>query len=354
MLMEDADGRIERIAMKKNLWLLALAVCCVPTLGLADSDQGEAEARRDEQNSADFAAFSSRRQTAPRGRRENNWRYRNENGRWWYWSSDNRWSYWNGTHWTPFTGREQGLTPPRAIAGQGGIAADGQGVAPGEGANIEAPLGRQGTRGGAAPLAGAAGPLAGAAGQDFGTWFNAYRSFQTGAGPLRTAEQGGVEMGTADITAEAPATEVFEYGGIPSRQVRRPSPIGRTMKGSGSWFSSGSPFGIKFGYGSGFGYGGYGFDNPYGYGSRSGSGGAYGYGFGPFGSVGGQTGERLSALISGGAEPALIGPEAPGIGAPSRLEQAVGGQYGRAGAGVRKLGAGAGGGSGSGSGGAGD
>lgn len=331
--------------MRKNLRVLAWSLFLGPSLCFAETDEGAARTSYEEvSNQTKPAAMSSRRgQAAPRGRRENNWRYRNENGRWWYWGADNHWSYWNGSRWTAYTGREQGLTPPRGIGGAGG-AQGGAGA-------VEAPLGQlplgQGGRAGAAPIGGAAG-------QDFSTWFNAYRGFQTGAGALRTAEQGGVEMGTAEITAEAPATEVFEYGGIPSRQVRRPSPIGRTMKGSGAWFSSGSPFGIKFGYGSGYGYGGYGFDNPYGYGSRSGGGGAYGYGFGPFGSVGGQTGERLSSLISGGTEPALIGPEAPGMGAPSRLESAVGGQYGKAGAGVRKLGAGAGGGSGSGSGGAGD
>lgn len=333
--------------MKKTLCLLALAACLGPRYSFAESDEAAAPTSYTETESSTGFAVSSRRQAAPRGRPENNWRYRNENGRWWYWSPENRWSYWNGSRWTPFTGRERGLTPPRAIAGQGGAAGE-QAIEGGE--NVEAPLGQL-------PLGqggGAGRGRVGVGGQDFNTWFGAYRGFQTGAAALRTAEQGGVEMGTSEITAEAPATEVFEFGGIPGRQVRRPSPIGRTMKGSGAWFSSGSPFGIKFGYGSGFGYGGYGFDNPYGYGSRSGGGGAYGYGFGPFGSVGGQTGERLSALISGGAEPALIGPEAPGIGAPSRLEQAVGGQYGKAGAGVRKLGGGAGGGSGSGSGGAGD
>ncbi|HEX7447469.1 MAG TPA: hypothetical protein VF306_07985 [Pirellulales bacterium] len=340
--------------MKTHVCLLALAVCWGPTFCLAGSDEpADSAAGGTATNRAAFAAVSSRRQAAPSGRPENNWRYRNENGRWWYWSSDNRWSYFNGSRWTPYTGRERGLTPPRALAGQGGAGQDGA-VGQEGGVNGEAPLGRapfgRGMQGGRASGL----PTGGVGGQDFGTWFNAYRGFQTGSGALRTAEQGGVEMGTADISAEAPATEVFEFGGIPGRQVRRPSPIGRTMKGSGAWFSSGSPFGIKFGYGSGFGYGGYGFDNPYGYGSRSGGGGAYGYGFGPFGSVGGQTGERLSSLISGGAEPSLIGPEPPGMGAPSRLESAVGGQYGKAGAGVRKLGAGAGGGIGSGSGGAGD
>jgi hypothetical protein len=169
--------------------------------------------------------------------------------------------------------------------------------------------------------------------------FNHYRDFKTGRPALQTAEQGAVEMGTGEITAEAPASQVYEYGGIPGRQVRRQRPVmSGAISGGGAWFSSGSPSGIKYGYGSGYGYGGYGFDNAYGYGSRSGSGGAYGYGFAAFGSVGGQTGERLSSLITGGAEPRLIGPEPPGIGAPSKLESAVGGTVGRAGQGSRTLG----------------
>src|SRR5487761_1409228 len=207
--------------MKKNLCLLALSACLGPTLCWAEADEGAARTSYEEASSPPgMAVTSSRRgQAAPRGRRENNWRYRNENGRWWYWSADNRWSYWNGSRWTPFTGRERGLTPPRAIAGQGGAGP----AAPRDGAAAEAPLGQlplgpgmQGRRAGAAPLGGPAG-------QDFSGWFNAYRTFQTGAAPLRTAEQGGVEMGTAEITAEASATEVFEYGGIPRRQLRRPS-----------------------------------------------------------------------------------------------------------------------------------
>ncbi|HET6880316.1 MAG TPA: hypothetical protein VFI31_09185 [Pirellulales bacterium] len=181
----------------------------------------------------------------------------------------------------------------------------------------------------------------------FNSWFNAYRGFQGGRGQLRTAESGEAELATGEITAEAAeagnAADVMEYGALPARQVRRNRPgVGQSISGGGAWFSNGSPFGIKYGYGSGFGYGGYGFANPYGYGSRSGSGGAYGYGFGPFGSVGGQTGERISGLISGGGgvEPGrLIGPEPAGIGAPAQIERgAVGGYYGRSGAGARRLG----------------
>ncbi|HEX5447012.1 MAG TPA: hypothetical protein VFW87_24570, partial [Pirellulales bacterium] len=269
--------------MKTRICLLILAVCLGPTLCLAAPEEAAVGAGGDASaKPTALAAMSSRRQAGPRGRPENNWRYRNENGRWWYWSTDNRWSYWNGSRWTPYSGRERGISPPRALAGQDGAAQGGGAVGPDGSATGEAPLGRapfgRGMQGGQAGGL----PLGATAGQDFGAWFNAYRGFQTGAGALRTAEQGGVEMGTADISAEATAAEVFEFGGIPGRQVRRPSPIGRTMKGSGAWFSSGSPFGIKHGYGSGFGYGGYGFDNPYGYGSRTGSGGAYGYGFGPF------------------------------------------------------------------------
>lgn len=174
----------------------------------------------------------------------------------------------------------------------------------------------------------------------FDTWFNAYRAFPTGRAPLQTAEAGQVEMGTSEI-AEGQAAETFEMGGIPRSQARGTrAGVGRARSAGGSWFNAGSPFGIRYGYGSGYGYGGYGFNNPYGYGSRSGTGGAFGYGFGEFGSVGGQTGERLSSLISGPVEEGgrLIGSEAPGIGAPARLETAVGGTYGKAGAGARKLG----------------
>lgn len=190
----------------------------------------------------------------------------------------------------------------------------------------------------------------------FDGWFNSYRGFQSGRASLRTAESGQAEMATSEITAGQP-TEGFEVGGIPGRQVsRQRAGVGRSLSGSGAWFNAGSPFGIRYGYGSGYGFGGYGFDNPYGYGSRTGSGGAYGFGFGPFGSVGGQTGERLSSLISGPVEEGgrLIGPEPPGMGAPQRLETAQGGSYGRAGSGARRLGGSASGGSGSGSGGAGD
>ncbi|HVX12202.1 MAG TPA: hypothetical protein VHC22_13560 [Pirellulales bacterium] len=191
-----------------------------------------------------------------------------------------------------------------------------------------------------------ASPMGGPMASDgFNSWFNAYRGFQSSRGRLRTAEGGGVEMATGEITtetAETPGAEDF-VGGIPSSQARGRRPgMGRAMSSGGAWFNAGSPFGIKYGYGSGYGYGGYGFDNPYGYGSRSGSGGAYSYGFGPFGSVGGQTGERLSSLISSGAgvEPGrLISPEPGSIGAPGQIERgAVGGTFGRAGAGSRPLG----------------
>jgi len=174
----------------------------------------------------------------------------------------------------------------------------------------------------------------------FNRWFDAYRNFSTGRARLQTAEAGQVEMATGEI-AQGEAAEAFEMGGIPGAQARqRRAGVGRAVSGSGAWFNAGSPFGIKYGYGSGYGYGGYGFNNPYGYGSRSGGGGAYGFGFAEFGAVGGQTGERLSALISGPIEERgrLIGPEAPGIGAPARLETAVGGTYGKAGSGTRRLG----------------
>lgn len=240
---------------------------------------------------------------------ESNWRYRRQNGRWWYWTDDNRWVQWNGSRWVAPT---KSATAPGALA-------DTQAAAEGEGA------------------AGAGRDFAES--PSFKSWFNAYRNFETGRPALQTAEQGGVEMATGEITADMPAEEVFEYGGIPRRQARRERPVtSGAIRGGGAWFNAGSPTGIKYGYGSGYGYGGYGFDNPYGYGSRSGSGGAYGYGFGAFGSVGGQTGERLSSLITGGAEPRLIGPEPPGIGAPAKLEATVGGTVSRAGLGARTLG----------------
>jgi hypothetical protein len=211
------------------------------------------------------------------------------------------------------------------------------------------------SRQGAAPLPSGvpqgapAGPAMGGpmAADRFNSWFNAYRGFQGGRARLGTAESGDVELATGELTAEVAeageATDVMEFGALPRGQVRTRRPgVGRSISSGGAWFSSGSPFGIKFGYGSGFGYGGYGFDNPYGYGSRTGGGGAYGYGFGPFGSVGGQTGERLSGLISGGGgvEPGrLISSEPGAIGAPGQLERgAVGGTFGRSGAGARRLG----------------
>jgi hypothetical protein len=174
----------------------------------------------------------------------------------------------------------------------------------------------------------------------FNRWFDAYRNFSTGRGRLQTAEAGQVELGTTAIS-EGEAAEAFETGGIPGSQARQRRPgVGRAISGTGAWFNGGSPFGIKYGYGSGYGYGGYGFDNPYGYGPRTGGGGAYSFGFAPYGSVGGQTGERLSSLVSGPLEEGgrLIGPEPASLGAPSRLETAVGGSTGRAGAGALQLG----------------
>jgi hypothetical protein len=243
-------------------------------------------------------------------------RYRYHNGRWWY--LDRR----GQRHW--HDGRRWVLQQSRSPSG-GGIGGQAQTAPAAEAGEAPAAPGRS-----QMPVAS----------PQFNTWFNAYRGFQTGRAQLQTAEAGQVELATSEIT-EAEATEVFEVGGIPRRQARqRRAGVGRTLSGGGAWFNAGSPFGIRYGYGSGFGYGGYGFDNPYGYGSRTGSGGAYGYGFGDYGSVGGQTGERLSSLISGPAEEGgrLVGPEPPGIGAPARLETAVGGTYGKAGAGVRKLG----------------
>lgn len=232
---------------------------------------------------------------------DDNWRYLRLHGRWWYWTDEKRWVVWDGGEWVAPS------TPSRGPGALAATQATGRGIAEPD---------------------------------NFRTWFDAYRNFKTGQPSLETAEGGGVEMGTGEITEAPSATEVFEFGGIPGRQThwRRRAAMSGAIRSGGSWFSAGSPFGIKYGYGSGYGYGGYGFANPYGYGNRSGSGGSYGYGFGAFGSVGGQTGERLSSLITGGAEGGLIGPEPPSIGAPTQLESTVGGTAGRAGAGARSLG----------------
>jgi hypothetical protein len=278
-------------------------------------EQAEADAQAT-QDSQENRASNGQLATAAlgdqrKGAAESRYQYRN--GRWWYLDRRNQWHWWNNSRWVPQ---------------QTGAAARGDAEA--------IPTGQD--KADRAPVDQTRPPFASSR---FDTWFNAYRGFPTGRAQLQTAEAGQVEMGTSDIT-EVEAAEAFEVGGIPRRQARRPrAGVGRTLSGGGSWFNAGSPFGIRYGYGSGFGYGGYGFDNPYGYGSRTGSGGAYGYGFGDYGSVGGQTGERLSSLISGTIEEGgrLVGPEPPGIGAPQRLETAVGGSYGKAGAGVRKLGA---------------
>jgi hypothetical protein len=258
-----------------------------------------------------FVTDESLTPSTPQANKGGQDRYRFHNGRWWYQTDGGQWLWRDGSRWVPHQ-------PVKMTAYQAQAAAPGA----------------------AAPQSGVTGqPLAS---QGFNSWFNAYRGFQTGRGALRTAESGQVEMATAEIgEAEAEGAEVIEFGGIPRSQARRRRPgVGTASPGSGSWFNSGSPFGIRYGYGSGFGYGGYGYDNPYGYGSRSGSGGAYGYGFGAFGSVGGQTGERLSSLISGPVEEGgrLIGSETASFAAPARLETAVGGSYGKAGAGARKLG----------------
>jgi hypothetical protein len=223
------------------------------------------------------------------------WRYRRQNGQWFYWTGKGGWMRWDGAKWLAAPRSQQAATQ---YLDQ----------------------------------------------QEFNSWFGAYRNFQGGRPALQTAEEGSVQLGTADITGEAEAAELMEYGGIPAEQARRRRAVQDVISGGGAWFNSGSPTGIKYGYGSGYGYGGYGFDNPYGYGSRSGSGGAYGIGFGPFGSVGGQTGERLSSLITGKHESGLISSEPGAIGAPAQIERGpVGGTFGRAGAGARKLGGSAGG-----------
>ena len=284
--------------MYRKLGLFVLGALVASGIAPTASAANRARIVRISQAKADAPRTDAAEPIPPGDEDDTDWRYRRVNGRWWYWTNDSRWVQWNGSSW---------VAPAKATEGPGALdEAQGPGVG-------ESPA--------------------------FKNWFNSYRNFETGRPALQTAEEGGVEMGTGEITAEAPASEVFEYGGIPRAQARRERPVtSGAIRSGGAWFNAGSPTGIKYGYGSGYGYGGYGFDNPYGYGSRSGSGGAYGYGFGAFGSVGGQTGERLSSLITGGAEPRLIGPEPPGIGAPARLESAVGGTVGRAGAGARALG----------------
>lgn len=39
----------------------------------------------------------------PKGRPENDWRYRLRNGRWWFWTVDDNWSYFNGDTWVPYS-----------------------------------------------------------------------------------------------------------------------------------------------------------------------------------------------------------------------------------------------------------
>jgi hypothetical protein len=267
------------------------------------------------------AANTSEEEVQPGRRQERDWRYRYQNGQWWYWAGDNGWMRWNGSRWITGSARRSGQGAESATGGLPDSMP--QGAARGA-LGQEAQILDQG-RGPETP--------------GFNQWFGGYRGFQTGLGALQTAEQGAVEMGTGEIGGEVEASELTEFGGIPARQARAERGVGRNISGGGAWFNAGSPFGIKYGYGSGYGYGGYGFDNPYGYGSRSGSGGAYGFGFGPYGSVGGQTGERLSSLITGNPEAGrLIGSEPASIGAPARLEGPVGGTFGRAGSGARRLG----------------
>jgi hypothetical protein len=42
-------------------------------------------------------------QAAPQGKPENEWRYRQHDGRWWYWTADENWSYFNGDIWVPYS-----------------------------------------------------------------------------------------------------------------------------------------------------------------------------------------------------------------------------------------------------------
>lgn len=268
---------------------LPLAWCAAPRLEAAEAVQ-TAYVRQAGQSREEIQP-GTQSEAADQDENGSNWRYRRQNGQWWYWVDNRGWMRWDGSRWLPAPRSEQAATEY---------------------------LDRQ----------------------NFDRWFGAYRGFRTGRVPLRTAEEGEVQLGTAAISGEAEAAELYAAGGIPARQARSGRIIERPELGGGAWFNAGSPTGIKFGYGSGYGYGGYGFDNPYGYGSRSGSGGAYGFGFGAFGSVGGQTGERLSSLISGNPERGrLISSEPGAIGAPGRLEHGpVGGTFGRAGVGARTLG----------------
>lgn len=245
-------------------------------------------------------------------------RYRFHNGQWWYQADDGQWLWRNGSRWVPYQPRNGRRGPAITLTARQAQAPAAGGAAPASGGATGQPM----------------------ASESFNSMFNAYRGFQTGRGSLGTAESGQVEMATSLLgAAESEAAEAVEFGGIPGSQARRRRPgVGRAMN-EAAWFNAGSPFGIRYGYGSGFGYGGYGFNNPYGYGPRTGSGGAFAYGFAPYGSVGGQTGDRLGSLIGGSeAGGRLIGSETASFAAPSRLEAAVGGSYGSAGAGARKLG----------------
>jgi hypothetical protein len=42
-------------------------------------------------------------QVIPKGKPENEWRYRFHNGRWWFWTLDDHWSYYNGDIWVPYS-----------------------------------------------------------------------------------------------------------------------------------------------------------------------------------------------------------------------------------------------------------
>jgi hypothetical protein len=208
-------------------------------------------------------------------------RYRYQNGRWFFLSADNKWFVWSDGRW---------ISHPTFAQ---------QSDRPVPGGATETP--------------------------SFRRRFAAFRDYDIGE-RLQTAEGGNAELATDEIEGPAEESEAFDVGGIPPQQAERGhAGISRAAAQRPEWFNTGSPFGIRHGYGSGFGYSGYGFNNPYGYGPRTGGGGGFSYGFGPYGSVGGQTGMQ----VGGGST--LISSEPSSLGAPSQLEKGpVGGSVNRA------------------------
>ena len=258
---------------RSAIWLiLAVASLAASAFGETKSSLSPTSANRNQPRpSADVPLG-----TEPRGPVAG--RYRYQNGRWWYLSRDNKWSRWENGVWVPY-----------ARAAEQEVARTAPSVA--------------------SPR--------------FDRRFAAYMLYQVGQGRLQTAEGGEAELATDEIAEPgepAAVAEAMEMGALPPRQAERQhAGLRRSAEEERpGWFNAGSPFGIRYGYGSGFGYSGYGFNNPYGYGPRTGGGGGFAYGFGPYGSVGGQTGSQMSGA-GGGAN--LIRVEQGSLGSPSQLEK---------------------------------